>query len=93
MKWKDSNTKDPESRWLNAVKQDGFTLQYVNNQTKKLCLAAVRNDGWALKFVKKQTLEIIEEALLNDKNLPKIYIKWDQLKDEEREYLKLKYDL
>jgi len=43
---------------LEAVKQNGYALKYVKNQTKKICLEAVKQNGLALKFIKNQTDEI-----------------------------------
>ena len=43
---------------LEAVKQDGWALQYVKEQTPEICLEAVKQDGYALRYVKKQTPEI-----------------------------------
>ena len=65
-----------ESYCLTAVKQNGYALQYVVKQTKKICLAAVEQNGYALRYVKKQTPVIVEQALLTtptlDVNLIKI---------------------
>ena len=36
---------------LAAVKQDGFALRLVQNQTDEICLAAVKRDGGALLYV------------------------------------------
>lgn len=36
---------------LKAVEQDGYALQYVQNQTPEICLKAVEQDGYALKYV------------------------------------------
>ncbi len=40
---------------LEAVKNNGSVLVYVNEQTPQICLEAVKKDGRALEFVKKQT--------------------------------------
>ena len=48
---------------LQAVKQNGWTLQYVENQTEEICLEAVKENGYALKFVKNQTGEICLQAV------------------------------
>ena len=45
------------------VKQDGYALQFVKEQTKELCLEAVKQDGLALYYVKEQTNEICLEAV------------------------------
>ena len=36
---------------LEAVKQNGYALQYVKEQTEEICLEAVKQDGYALQFV------------------------------------------
>ena len=38
---------------LEAVKQDGDSLQYVKEQTSEICLEAVKQDGYSLQYVKK----------------------------------------
>ena len=48
---------------LYQVKQDGYALQYVYNQTPKICLEAVKQDGYALRYVRNQTPEICLEAV------------------------------
>ena len=37
---------------LEAVKKDGYALQYVKEQTPEIALEAVKKDGGALQFVK-----------------------------------------
>ena len=37
---------------LAAVKQGGYALQYVKEQTEKICLSAVEQNGDALRYVK-----------------------------------------
>ena len=41
---------------LEAVKQDGNSLQYVKEQTEEICLEAVKQDGDSLRYVKEQTI-------------------------------------
>ena len=55
--------KSCEKYCLEAVKQDGYTLQFVKNQTEEICLEAVRNDAYALKYVKNQTEKVCLEAV------------------------------
>ena len=40
---------------LEAVKQNGYALQYVKEQTLEICLEAVKQNGYALQYVKEQT--------------------------------------
>ena len=51
---------------MNAVKQDGNALQFVEIQTKEICMEAVKENGNALQFVKIQTKEICIEAVKED---------------------------
>ena len=48
---------------LEAVKQNGFVLQHVKEQTPEICLEAVKKDGLALQYVEEQTPEICLEAV------------------------------
>ncbi len=50
------NLKGEEA--LEAVKQDGYNLKYVIEQTPEICMEAVKQYGTALQFVKEQTEEI-----------------------------------
>ena len=36
---------------MQAVKQNGYALQYVKEQTLELCMQAVKQDGYALRYV------------------------------------------
>lgn len=70
------NLSDTEA--LKAVEQNGFTLQYIRNQTYKICLAAVEQNGFALQYVRNQTLEIclaaMEQSVLASKYVnPKLF--------------------
>ena len=38
---------------LEAVKQSGDALKYVNYQTEAICLEAVNRNGYALRYVDK----------------------------------------
>ena len=51
---------------LEAVRTNGWELQYVREQTLEICLEAVRNNGYALKFVQEQTPELCLEAVRNN---------------------------
>jgi len=48
---------------LEAVKQIGYVLKYVHNQTDEICLEAVKQNGDALRYVHNQTDEICLEAV------------------------------
>lgn len=45
---------------LEAVKQNGYALQYVSEQTRELCLEAVKQDGIALQYVNPEHLAVEE---------------------------------
>ena len=57
------NIWESEELSLAAVKQDGWVLEFVQNQTPEICMAAVTQNGWALQFVKVQTPEICLAAV------------------------------
>ena len=48
---------------LEAVKQDGYSLRYVKEQTEAICLEAVKQHGDSLGYVKEQTEAICLEAV------------------------------
>ena len=52
----------PANEALEAVKQDGYALQYVKDQTKDICLEAVKRNSNALQFIDKSVF------LKNSKN-------------------------
>ena len=73
---------------LASVKNNGYNLQFVKNQTEEICLAAIKRHRWALKYVKNQTEEICLEALnqnvkagicIDKEKFPLIYEKYQFL--------------
>jgi len=60
LKWYD------KSYCLESVKQDGYNLRFVKNQTSQICLESVKQNGHSLRFVKNQTEEICSESLNQD---------------------------
>ena len=48
---------------LAAVKQDGYALRYVEEQTEAICLAAVKQNGYALQYVREQNEAICLAAV------------------------------
>ena len=48
---------------LEAVKQNGYALQYVQTQTEAICLEAVKQNGEVLQYVQTQTEAICLEAV------------------------------
>ena len=55
-----------EKEALEAVKENGYALRFVKNQTLEICLEAVKQNGDALRYVNNQTLEICLEAVKQD---------------------------
>ena len=58
----------PEEYWtkellLHAVRKNGMTLQFINNQTEEICLEAVKETSRAFKYVKNKTKIICLEAV------------------------------
>ena len=43
------------------MKENSFSLQYVQDQTKELCILAVKKNGYAIQFVKNT-----DESFLNE---------------------------
>ena len=48
---------------LKMVKENGYALKHIEEQTKEICLEAVKENGYALGYVKEQTKEICIEAV------------------------------
>lgn len=61
-----------EGKWddyefcLNAVKQDGKLIRFIDEQTPELCLLAVMHDPHAIEFIKNQTRELCLLAVRKD---------------------------
>ncbi len=55
------NLKGEEA--LRAVKEDGYALRYVAEQTEAICLEAVKQNGYALQFVAEDMFSNITEEL------------------------------
>jgi hypothetical protein len=49
-----------------SVQQNGYALEFVEQQTEELCKLAVQQNGWALKYVNEQTEEICKLAIQKD---------------------------
>ena len=54
-----------------AVRQDGWALEYVKEQTPEICTTAIQQYGWALEYVKEQTPEICIAAIQQNENATK----------------------
>ena len=63
--WKRLNTKKNLTgvQAMEAVKQNGYALQYVQTQTEAICMEAVKQNGYALQYVQTQTEAICMEAV------------------------------
>ena len=48
---------------LEAVKRNGYSLQYVRDQDKDICLEAVKRNGYSLRYVRAQDKDICLEAV------------------------------
>ena len=55
-----------EKESIEAVKNDGYALQYVKDQSETICIEAVKSNGYALRYVKDQSETICIEAVKND---------------------------
>ena len=55
-----------EKHCLEAVKRNGYSLQYVKDQSEAVCLEAVKQDGYSLRYVKDQTEAVCLEAVKQD---------------------------
>ena len=42
---------------IRKVKQNGYTLRHVKEQTPEICMAAVKRNGYALCYVDKSIFE------------------------------------
>jgi hypothetical protein len=57
----------PHASKLKNIKQNGYVLHYVQNQTPEFCLTAVKQNGNALQYVKNKTFEICLAAVTQNK--------------------------
>ena len=62
--WEELKLKYYEELYhISECKKDGSHIQYVKNQTERICLVAVRQNRYALQYVKNQTEQICLEAV------------------------------
>jgi Domain of unknown function (DUF4116) len=59
----DPNVVQTEELCMEAVKQNGYALEYVRRQTVDICIEAVKQNGLALQYVKNRTRTICIEAV------------------------------
>ena len=55
---------------LEAVKRNGYALQYVKEQSKDICLEAVKQDGYALRYVNKKIFIKTKEVVQGNSSTP-----------------------
>lgn len=56
---------------LEAVKEDGFSIQFIKNPSQEVQLEAVKQDGFSIQYIKKPSQEVQLEAvkqISNSKN-------------------------
>jgi len=58
--------KKTKKEIVETLKQDGYALQFIEEQTPELCMIAVKQDGRALEYVKNKTLELCMMAVKQD---------------------------
>ena len=59
--------KSNEDKQIDKIKNKPYLLQFVHNQTHKICLAAFKQHGNALQYVISQTPEICLVAVRKNK--------------------------
>src|SRR3990167_10884464 len=52
-----------EAVCIKAVKQDGYALRYVKEQSEAVCIEAVKQNGDALQYVKEQSEAVCMEGV------------------------------
>ena len=82
---------DQYEKDLAAVKQNGYALQYIKDQTEEMCLAAVKEDGYALKFVKEQTEEMCLAAVKQN-GYALCYIKNEEMRKKINDLIRRVYE-
>jgi hypothetical protein len=43
---------EQENHQLEAVKQDGYAIQYIKNPSEQVQLEAIKQNGYAIQFIK-----------------------------------------
>ena len=69
---------------MEAVKQDGWALDYVDNQTEEIIWIALKKSAYSFRFSVIQTKEMIIYAIQNSENWDDnfLFIKEDNLTEE-----------
>jgi hypothetical protein len=66
--WTDYSLLDNPSAemQLEAVKKDGYAIQYIKNPSEEMQLIAVKQNGYAIKFIKNPSKAVQLEAVKQD---------------------------
>lgn len=63
----ESNTKILKGKdALEFVKETGYGLRYVKEQTEEICMAAIKNDPYSIRYVLVQSEELCLAAVEQD---------------------------
>ena len=54
--------QEGENVQIEAIKQDGSLIQYIEQPSKEVQLAAVKQDGWVIEYIKRPSKEVLNEA-------------------------------
>ncbi|MCC0726714.1 hypothetical protein KGF51_09880 [Clostridioides sp. ZZV14-6045] len=65
IRWNELNlTKEQKNNiYLEAVRNDGLALEYIDEQTEEICIEAIRQANQAVLFVKNMTKNIYLESI------------------------------
>ncbi|ENY8693103.1 TPA: hypothetical protein ACSVPQ_002477 [Clostridioides difficile] len=65
IRWDELNlTKEQKNNiYLEAVRNDGLSLEYIEEQTEEICIEAIRQANQAILFVKNMTKNIYLESI------------------------------
>ena len=82
---------------LEAVKNDGYDIQYIHNPSEEVCLEAVKRNGYAVQYIQNPSEEVCLEAVKNDglaiRYVPQYFESVAQITDDiEYKALKPKQD-
>jgi len=58
---------DPDNKqdYLNAVKQNGNSIQYIHNPSEEVQLEAVKEDGYSIQYINNPSIELQKLAIHN----------------------------
>ena len=55
-----------EDKWLTAVQQNGFAIEYIKNPSEEVQMAAVQETGFAIQYIKNPSEEVQMAAVKQD---------------------------